>query len=132
MKITIIKSPFLFLSFVLFIATSAYSQEVSNPSIVKNLAIDSILIKKKAYNLEHPSMGFKIQLYYGSEDLAYAFKKKFEKSFPAQKASISFTTPDWKTMVGNYRTRIAADSAVIAIKKRFVGAVVVDAPISIE
>lgn len=132
MKLKKIKLFFIFLSLALLITVSVYSQETQKPLIIKSQAIDSILNNKKVYNLEHPSMGFKIQLYYGNEDLAYQFKKSFEKYFPDQKVSIEFSTPDWKTIVGNYRTRIEADSAIVAIKKRFVGAVVVIAPLTLE
>jgi len=125
--------PITLLSFLtIMLSLSAFSQKKSKLEIFKSQKIDSILINKKAYNSTHPIKGYRIQLYYGNEDLAYKFKYSFEKSFPNQEVSIEFDNPDWKTMVGNFRTRIAADSAIVAIKKQFLGAVVVNAPLKLE
>lgn len=118
--------------FALIVSLSAFSQDNSKIEIMKSQKIESILIKKKAYNSTHPLKGYRIQLYYGNEDLAYKFKYSFEKSFPNQEVSIEFDNPDWKTMVGNFRTRIEADSANVAIKKQFLGAVVVNVPLKLE
>jgi len=118
--------------FAIMFSLSVFSQDNSKLEILKDSQIDSILIKKKAYNTTHPLKGYRIQLYYGNEDLAYKFKYSFEKSFPNQKVTIEFDNPDWKTMVGNFRTRIAADSAIVTIKKQFLGAVVVNAPLKLE
>jgi len=121
------------LSFMTFIFTiPAYGQENTKLNIQKSQEIDSILIKKKHFNQTHPTKGYRIQLYYGNEKLAYKFKNSFKKAFPNQNVAIIFDNPDWKTMVGNFRTRIAADSAIVAIKKQFLGAVVVKAPLQLE
>lgn len=119
-------------SFIFIIGLSAFGQVSNNLSIKKNAAIDSILVKKVAYNLTHPSMGYSIQIYYGSENLAYKFKSDFEMVFPEQTANISFATPDWKVMVGNFRTRIDADSAILPIKQSFNSAIVVLNPFTFE
>ncbi|MFK5890223.1 MAG: hypothetical protein QM486_05785 [Flavobacteriaceae bacterium] len=132
MKINNKKLVTLFSFFAIMFSLSAFSQKNSNLEILKSSKIDSILIKKKTYNSTHPIKGYRIQLYYGNEDLAYKFKYSFEKSFPNQEVSIEFDNPDWKTMVGNFRTHIAADSANVAIKKQFLGAVVVNVPLKIE
>lgn len=122
-----------FLTFFIFlICLSGYGQDSNNFSIKKNPAIDSILVKKVAYNLTHPSMGYSIQIYYGSENIAYKFKSDFELTFPEQTANISFATPDWKVMVGNFRTRIEADREIIGIKQSFNSAIVVLTPFSFE
>jgi len=127
------KTILLFLiSFFGISTTIIYSQDIKNLQIARSPKIDAILLKKKLYNAKTPPMGYKIQLYYGNEAVAYRIKYKFEKSFPDQEVKIIFATPDWKVMVGNYRKRIKADSTIIAIKKKFIGAVVVNAPISIQ
>jgi len=119
-------------AFILLISCTIYGQNIKSLNITKSPAIDSILISKKLYNTKNPPKGYKIQLYYGNETIAYKIKNKFEKTFPNLNAKILFETPDWKVMVGNFKRRIKADSLVIAIKKKFIGAVVVDAPISIK
>lgn len=124
-------SDFLFFIFFL-ISLCGYGQDYKNLSIDKNQAIDSILINKVAYNLAHPSLGYSIQIYYGNETLAYKFKEDFEAKFPEQLANISFASPDWKVMVGNFRTRIEADQVMLTIKQSFNSAVVVLTPFTFE
>ncbi len=118
--------------FTVLICLCGYGQDSNYFSIKKNPAIDSILVKKVAYNLTHPSMGYSIQIYYGSENLAYKFKDDFEMAFPEQTANISFATPDWKVMIGKFRTRIEADHAILPIKQNFKEAIVVLMPFSFD
>lgn len=123
---------FSLLSIFILFSVLTYGQNIKKVAIVKSKAIDFILLKKKLYNAENPPMGYKIQLYYGNEKTAYKIKQDFKKEFPNQHAKIIFATPDWKVMVGNFKKRINADSTIIAIKKKFIGAVVVNTPISIK
>jgi len=124
-------APFYIIIF-LFIGLSSYGQKSDNLNIKKDAAIDSILIKKIAYNATHPSMGYSVQIYYGSEDLAYKFKADFEMAFPEQTADISFNSPDWKVMIGKFRTHIDADRVLLPIKQTFQSAIVVLTPYSFE
>jgi len=122
----------LFPAFIFLITVSMYGQDIKKLNIVKSQAIDSILLSKKAYNAKNLPNGYKIQLYYGNETVAYRIKNRFKQNFPNLNADIVFETPDWKVMVGNFRRRIVADSIILPIKKKFIGAIVVEAPISFE
>lgn len=124
-------APF-YIFFFLLIGLSSYGQLSNNLKIKKDAAIDSILVKKIAYNATHPSMGYSVQIYYGSENLAYKFKADFELAFPEQTADISFTSPDWKVMIGKFRTHIDADRALLPIKQTFQSAIVVLTPYSFD
>lgn len=95
--------------------------------------VDEMLAQKKDYNKSLESYkGFKIQIYYGSEKECYELKDEFSSLFPDIATSIIFSTPQWKLQVGNYRTRLDADRAIINIKKEYPGAIVLATEIEIE
>ncbi|WKK65423.1 SPOR domain-containing protein [Lutimonas zeaxanthinifaciens] len=95
--------------------------------------VDEMLAQKKDYNKSLESYkGFKIQIYYGSEKECYELKNEFSSLFPDIATSIIFSTPQWKLQVGNYRTRLDADRAIINIKKEYPGAIVLATEIEIE
>ncbi|GAB1307888.1 hypothetical protein KH5_05710 [Urechidicola sp. KH5] len=83
-----------------------------------------VLAKKRAYKKKNPTgKGYKIQLYNGNETQAYRFKNEYELVFK-KKAELLYESPEWKVRVGNYRTRLEADRALLEIKKEFRGAIV--------
>jgi len=95
--------------------------------------VDEMIAQKKAYNKgidEH--QGFKIQIYYGSEKRCYEVKEEFSMLFSDIKTSVIFSTPQWKLQVGNYRTRLEADNAIVKIKKEYPSAIVLATAIEIK
>jgi len=128
LKLTII---FLFLGFGQF---TIYGQTDEGEIRVETSAhIDEMIAQKKEYNKsieKHP--GFKIQIYYGSEKRCYEVKEEFSMLFSDIKTSIIFSTPQWKLQVGNYRTRLEADNAIVKIKKEYPSAIVLATAIEIK
>lgn len=87
--------------------------------------IDEMLAQKKEYNKSLETYeGFKIQIYYGSEKECYEANDEFKEKFPDIETSIIFSTPQWKLQVGNFRTRLEADHAMISIKQVYPAAIV--------
>lgn len=115
------KESFLLLFAVFFLmAGNSYSQKDREK-------IDSLIFQKRTFNKENKtSKVFRIQLYNGNENEAYAIQKEFNKEFPEYKSSISYRPPEWKTQVGNYRSRLEADRVLILIRKKFNGAIVLE------
>ena len=52
-------------------------------------------------------------------------KREFNKKFPKVKTHLKFDTPEWKIQVGNYKTTLEADKALININLKFSGAIVI-------
>ena len=75
--------------------------------------------------------GYKIQLYYGSEQGAYGIKDKFNQLYPEIPAKLTFNTPDWKIQAGNYYTKLQADHDIVQFKIDFPGAIVIATDIDI-
>jgi len=95
--------------------------------------IDEMLAQKKDHNKTIETFkGYKIQIYYGSEKECYEVKDEFSSLYPDIATSIIFSTPQWKLQIGNYRTRLQADHAMVNIKKEYPGAIVLATDIEIE
>lgn len=95
--------------------------------------IDQMVAQKKAYNKSlETTPGYKVQIYYGSEKRCYEVKDEFTALFPDITTSIIFSTPQWKLQVGNFRTRLEADHAMVQIKKEYPAAIVLATDIEIQ
>ena len=103
-----------------------YSQEIEptkldsvKPTII-NINVDpniNTLLETKLKDITSDS--YKIQLYYGNLDEAHSTLSKFKNKFNQWDGKIEFETPNYKVWVGNYKTRIEADRALLKINKSF-------------
>lgn len=111
----------IFVFFTTFLSiNNAYSQS-------ENEKINTLIEQKKAFNKTNKNIiVFKIQIYNGNETQAYAIKRNFESDFPEYRTKIIYKTPEWKTHVGNFRTRLEADKALNTIKLKYSGALVLE------
>lgn len=89
--------------------------------------IDELIEQKRAFNKHHKnSTVYKIQLYNGIESEAVDTKEEFDKEFPEYKAVLKYKAPEWKTQVGEFKTRLKADRILLIIKKKFPSAIVLE------
>ena len=120
------KSKKIFLSTILICLVFAL-----NTSAQEGEKIDQVLAKKIEYNKNNrKAKGFKIQLYNGNETTAYRIKGNFEAEF-RMVAVIKPQLPDWKVQVGNYKTRLEADRALLSIREKFAGAFILETDINL-
>jgi hypothetical protein len=106
---------------VLLIASTninAQSQDNDNENI------KPLIEKKRAYN-KHFGLGYRIQLYYGRETEAKKVREQFKVLYAEVYSLVSYDSPEWKTQVGNYKTKLDADRALLAFKDKFSSAIVV-------
>jgi hypothetical protein len=90
-----------------------------------NEEVTALIKKKRKFNKEK-GYGFRIQLYYGLvETNAKIELQKFKLEFPFIKTHIDFINPEWKSSVGDYKTRLMADKILNDIKLKFPSAIVV-------
>ncbi|PCH52571.1 MAG: SPOR domain-containing protein [Flavobacteriaceae bacterium] len=112
----------LFTSFLVFLLsiTNSYSQS-------ENQKINTLIEQKRDFNKKNKnSIVYKIQLYNGNETQAYKIKQNFNAAFPEYTTKIIYKSPEWKTQVGDYTTRIEADRILNIIKTKFSGAIVLE------
>lgn len=127
------KFTILFLVFALSQSLAFGQTEEGDVRIQTSAHVDQMLAEKKAYNKSIESyQGFKIQIYYGSEKKCYEIQKDFKMLYDDIATSVIFSTPQWKLQVGNYRTRLEADNAIVNIKKEYPSAIVLATAIELD
>lgn len=62
---------------------------------------------------------FKIQVYSGTRSGAESSKQNFLNSFSEWPVSMEFDSPNTKIWVGNFRSRLEADKALLKIKRKY-------------
>jgi len=65
---------------------------------------------------------YKIQVYQGNRSGAETAKSKFASTYNEWPISMEYETPNYKIWVGNFRSRLEADKALIKIKKNYTNA----------
>jgi len=65
---------------------------------------------------------YKIQVYQGNRSGAEDAKSKFASTYDEWPISMVYETPNYKIWVGNFRSRLEADRALIKIKKNYTSA----------
>ena len=65
---------------------------------------------------------YKIQVYQGNRSGAEDAKNKFASLYEEWPISMEYETPNYKIWVGNFRSRLEADKALIKIKKNYTNA----------
>ena len=116
------KTLFIFSFFIVFVLSSQSTigqENKSNDQIIKEF-----ISKKKNFN-EQFGHGFRIQLYNGFEVEAKKIQARFKIDFPEIKSYIVYRQPEWKIQAGTYKTKLEADRALLEIKRKFSGAIVV-------
>lgn len=99
-------------------ASSAQNSTESSPQIKRLLA------KKRSFNRTY-GYGYRIQIYYGNETKARTILKKFKLAFPEVFSNLKYEKPDWKVKVGNYKTKLEADRAILLFSEKFANLIVV-------
>ena len=115
------KGNFITLILIAFIATSNLHAQTE---YADNESINSLIEKKREYN-KNKGTGFIIQLYNGSESKARSVLNRFKSKYSWVKTKLIYDTPDWKTQVGSYRTRLDADRALNKYREDFSGGIII-------
>ena len=119
MKTAYLKTLFLFKTLVLFSIFQINAQE-GTVTVNQSPEIDKLLDLKKDISIEEER--FKIQIYSGSRPAAEAAKSNFHEAYPQYYASLEYETPNFKVWIGNFRSRLEADRALLKVKEKFTNA----------
>ncbi len=111
------------IAFILTFYTGITSISAQN-NINSSKEIKSLIAKKRSYNKTY-GFGYRIQLYNGNEKKARSYQAKFKVEFPGIYSKLTYKAPEWKVQVGNYKTRLEADKALLNFKKEFTGIIVI-------
>ena len=99
-----------------FVLHQSYGQE-GVVVVNQDPQIESLLKLKKEVNRK--AKNFKIQIYNGSRSGAENAREKFRSSYGGWAVSMEYETPNYKIWVGNFKTRLEADRALLRVKKKF-------------
>lgn len=103
-------------SLSLFLSHEMHGQK-GTVRIHKNSQIDTLIKLKKEVNLSE--LNYKIQIFSGVRSGAEKAQKEFNQSFSEWHSEKQFETPNYKIWVGNFKTRLEADRALVKIKRKF-------------
>ena len=102
-------------AFMIFFISIGYTYGQS-----ENEKIDKLIEQKRYYNKKNKvAGGFKIQIYNGSRNGALNAKSEFSESYNEWPLEMKFETPNYKIWIGNFKTRLEADRALVKIKRKF-------------
>ena len=114
----------LFLSFFLMQLTIA--QENGKVIVIKDPQIDSLISKRLQLsrsansNNSVSTSGFRVQIFSGMERVdAYSEQTKFKSLYPGVTSYISYTQPNYRVRVGDFRTRLEAQKFMNDLQKQY-------------
>jgi hypothetical protein len=117
------KSKFYLGSFLLLLLVSSNSVSAQNSTNSSN-QVKNLIAKKRDFNSKF-GFGFRVQIFYGDETKARSLQNKFKVNFPNVYTKLDYDQPYWKVQVGNYKTRLEADKAIVNFSEKFSGLIVI-------
>ena len=112
--------------FSVFLAHAALAQEKGSVVVIKDPQIDSLISKRLALSRSGnsgnsvTSLGFRVQIFsgLGRED-AYAEQTRFKSLFQGVTSYISYTQPNYRVRVGDFRTKLEAQKFINDLKREY-------------
>lgn len=112
-------TPYIFVAgFCIFNSAKSHAQD--NTTIVQDSRFEQLLAEKRKINSSIiVNDRYKIQIFYGENDKARKALMDFKRDFKTMDGTIIFATPTYKVWVGNFKSRIDAERALVDIKKKY-------------
>ena len=104
------------ITFVLGASLQNLKAQEGTVNIIQDIKITKLLEYKKDPRIVDL---YRIQIYTGSRKTAFEKLEEFKSVFTDIETTILYDTPNYKILVGSYRTRLEVDNALVAIKKEF-------------
>jgi septal ring-binding cell division protein DamX len=117
------KNKFYFAAFLLVLIAGNRSISAQN-NTNSSTQIKNLIAKKRAFNSKF-GYGFRVQIFYGDETKARGIQNKFKVNFSNVYTKLDYEQPYWKVQVGNYRTRLEADKAMVSFSEKFSGLIII-------
>jgi hypothetical protein len=117
------KIPFKPSIYLLLISLGSFTFTAAQNGVVEvhqDKQIDALLRMKK--EVDAKAANYKIQIYSGNRAGAEKAQTAFRNAFGEWPSTKEFETPNYKIWVGNFKTRLEADRALVKIKRKFANA----------
>ncbi|WP_411274839.1 SPOR domain-containing protein [Daejeonella sp.] len=110
----------------LFLAQYAEAQEKGRVIVIKDPQIDSLIAKRLALSRASTSgnsvtiLGFRVQIFSGlAREDAYIVQTKFKSLYPNITSYVSYTQPNYRVRVGDFRTMLEAQKFMNSLQKQY-------------
>ena len=108
-----------------FFCLSSRAQD-GKTSVSVDPKIDQLLKEKRKLNTGlFLNEGYKIQIFYGNSEESKKKLQEFKKEFKDLDGTIIFNSPNYKVWIGNFKTRIEVERAMLDIKKKYPTALII-------
>jgi hypothetical protein len=98
-----------------FMPVISSAQTRGKVEIIKDPLIDTLIARRPTLNKsnnitgEETASGFRVQIFFGSSrQAAYDAQARFANEYPEVHTYITYTEPNFKVQVGDFRTRLEA------------------------
>ena len=110
-----------------FLALGVFAQEAAKVTIVKDPLIDSLIARRIALNKGVAKdgtpiivYGYRVQVFFGNDrKQAYSEQARFNSLYPELGTYISYTQPNYRVKVGDFRTKAEAQRLVTELRPQF-------------
>lgn len=121
-----IKKHFLTL-IILFSAGLIFAQNQGKVTVVKDALIDSLIARRITLNKLASSngtpilvTGYRVQVFFGTNRKeAYNEQTRFKSIYPELNTYLSYTQPNYRVKVGDFRTRAEAQKLMTELRSEF-------------
>ncbi|MBB3054524.1 SPOR domain-containing protein [Mucilaginibacter gotjawali] len=110
---------------IFFAPLVSSAQTRGKVEVVKDPLIDTFIARRPQLNKtpgagESTSSGYRVQIYFGSNrQSAYSAQAKFMSDYPDVPTYVTYTEPNFKVQVGDFRTRLEAQKLQSDLKGMF-------------
>lgn len=108
-----------------FFSVKALAQD-NKTTISVDPKIDQLLKEKRKLNTGlFLNEGYKIQIFHGNSEESKKKLQEFKKEFKDLDGTIIFNSPNYKVWIGNFKSRIEVEKAMIDIRKKYPTALII-------
>ncbi|MCV9934048.1 SPOR domain-containing protein [Flavobacterium sp. LS1R47] len=105
---------------LLLISACNINAQDQNITVNQDPKFEQLLNEKRKINASiSVNDSYKIQIFSGKSDEAKKTLIDFKQEFKNIDGTIIFNTPNYKVMVGNFKSRIEAEKNLVEIKRRY-------------
>ncbi len=109
-----------------FICAKTVAQDSKTTTTIVDPKIDQLLKEKRKLNTSlFLNEGYKIQIFYGNSEESKKKLQEFRKEFKELDGTIIFNSPNYKVWIGNFKSRIEVEKAMIDIRKKYPTALII-------
>ena len=125
MKFNSPNSLFLYPFFISILSINMNAQE-AKITVTQDSKFEQLLNeKRKINNSIANNESYKIQIYNGDSETSRRELNKFKNDFNTLDATLIFSTPYYKVLVGSFKTKIDAQRHLIEIQKKYSNAIII-------